>query len=276
MKKLLLTAISFTALLAATAANADTTITITSNGAACQVSAPAAVIPPATPSVSGGVQAAKNRNFAMARANFQPLAESGNADAERELARLLMQDCTGMQDKDAGVTWLSKAADGGDVAAEAELGNAYMTGDGVAEDDNKAIPLLTKAAAAGSPAAQTNLGFMYLNGRGVTLDRYQGMVWSVKGGEQGAPAALMNIAAAYNNGVALPHDMDKAAFYLAAAMQRASGIQKIRFAQNTTITRQMSPDDLKRANDKAQKWSPGPGSLSEVLADAARRQKQGG
>jgi uncharacterized protein len=258
-------------------ADADTTITITNNGAACQVATPADVTPPATPSVSAGVQAAKNRNYAMARANFQPLADSGNAEAQRSLGTLLMQDCTGIQDKATAATWFSKAADAGDVMAQAALGNAYMNGNGVAQDDNKAVALLTKAAAVGNANAQANLGYMYLDGRGVPKDKYQGMVWSVKGGEQGAPAALMNIAQAYLKGEALPQDNDKAAYYMTAATQRSTGAQHTRFlAAVNNISRQMSLADFKREAERAQRWSPGPGSLSDVLDDAARRQKQGG
>ena len=275
MKNFIWAAYPLAVILSAPYAFADTTITITSNGVACQVPAPAAVTPPVTPSISAGVQAAKNRNFAMAQANFQPLADGGNKEAQRDMGTLLMQECTGIQDKAAAATWLSKAADGGDNLAQAELGNAYMTGTGVAQDDNKAIGLLNQAAAAGIPAAQANLGFMYLNGRGVPMDKYQAMVWSVKGGEQGAPAALFNIAQAYANGKALPRDLDKAAYYLAVAIQHATGVQRVRFSQNTNISRLMSAADYKRATDRAQRWSPGPGSLSDVLDDAARRQKQG-
>jgi TPR repeat protein len=276
MKQLLLIALPVAVLLAADVACADTTVTITQNNTACQVSTPADVTPPATPNVSAGVQAAKNRNFAMARANFQPLAESGNVEAQRDMGTLLMQDCTGIQDKEAAATWLTKAADGGDVLAQAQLGNAYMTGNGVAQDDTKAIPLLTKAATAGNGNAQANLGYIYSTGRGVPKDKYQFMVWTVKGGEQGTPVALMNIAEAYLRGEAVPQDNDKAAYYMTAAAQRATGAQRSRFLTAVNnLSRQMSLADFKHEAERAQRWSPGPGSLSDVLDDAARRQKQG-
>jgi Sel1 repeat len=252
---------------------ADTTVTITTNNVTCQVPPPAEVPAPATPSVAAGVQAARNKDFALARANFSPLAANGDAEAERAMGQLLMQDCTGLQDKDAGANWLSKAADAGNIQAAAELGNAYMTGRGVAEDDNKAIPLLQKAADAGVKEAQTNLGYLYTNGRGVPMDKYQGMVWTVKGGEQGAPAALLNIAGAYFKGGALPQDNGKAAYYIYAALERSTGAQRSRFAGTTNdISRALSAADLARASRRALSWSPGPGSLSDVLDDAKRTQ----
>jgi TPR repeat protein len=176
----------------------------------------------------------------------------------------------------AAATWLTKAADGGDVLAQAQLGNAYMTGNGVAQDDTKAIPLLTKAATAGNGNAQANLGYIYSTGRGVPKDKYQFMVWTVKGGEQGTPVALMNIAEAYLRGEAVPQDNDKAAYYMTAAAQRATGAQRSRFLTAVNnLSRQMSLADFKHEAERAQRWSPGPGSLSDVLDDAARRQKQG-
>ena len=255
--------------------SAETTITITTNRLDCKVPPPEEVTPPATPNVSAGFQAAKNRNYALARANFAPVAAQGNAEAERAMGQLLMLDCTGLQDKAAAANWLSKAADAGDMMAAAQLGNAYMNGNGVAQDDNKATPLLQKAADAGVMQAQTNLGYLYLNGRGVPMDKYQGMVWSVKAGEQGAPAALLNIANAYWKGGALPQDSKKALYYMFAALERSTGEQRARFASTTNeISRGMSADDIRRASDRAKRWSPGQGSLSDVLDDAKDRQKQ--
>ena len=53
-----------------------TTITIT-NSACTNPQPPADVAAPAMPSIAAGTAAARNRNFALARANFRPLAESG-------------------------------------------------------------------------------------------------------------------------------------------------------------------------------------------------------
>lgn len=232
--------------------------------------AAAAVPAPATPSVAAGQDAVRNRNYALARANFRPLAEKGDPAAERALGHLMMLDCTGLQDKAGGAEWLQKAADAGDLPAQSLLAWAYMNGQGVAQDDSKAFALFRKAAAAGNPQAEADLGYLYMSGRGVARDGYQAMVWSVKAGEQGAPAALMNIADAYFHGKLLPQDTDKAAYYMFAAFQRAAPGQRGRFSDTATlISRQMSAEDLSREARRARRWSPGPGSLSDVLDDAA-------
>ena len=246
---------------------ADTIIATVTPG--CQVPAPEEFPAPVTPSTSAGINAARNKKFAMARANFRPLAESGDPVAERLYAQLLMQDCTGMQDKAAAVSWYAKAADAGDAMAQNRLAQAYLRGDGVAQDDTKAFPLFTKAAAANIMGAEVDLGYMYMSGRGTLRDVYQGLIWSVRAGEQGAPAALMNIADSYFNGYGLPRNNERAAYYMDAALQRASPAQLTKFAPDVAdISRTLSADKLKTISERAQAWSPGAKSLSEVLSDA--------
>jgi TPR repeat protein len=246
------------------------------NGAACTAPPLADVLAPVTPSVDAGRQASGMRNFALARANFRPLAEKGDAAGEAALGHLLMQNCTGLQDKEEGLRWLAKAADGGNAEAALELGSIYLNGqDGVAIDDNKAFALISKAAAAGIMVAETDLGYMYLNGRGVPIDKYQGMTWAVKGGEQGAPAALSYFANAYSRGEGLPQNLDKAAFYAAVAYRRGNAAQRVAFKPMfDKIAGQMSVSDAKEAVDRAMKWTPGPGSLSDVMRDAAKWRAQ--
>ncbi len=254
---------------------ADTTVTITETSTECKVSPPDPVTPPATPNAAAGSAAIRDHNYALAQANFQPLAERGDAEGQRLYGILLMQKCTGIQDKTAAAAWLGKAADGGDLIAKDRLGNAYMNGEGVAQDDAKAFALFQAAAAAGNAPAQVDLGYFYLSGRGVAKDSHQGILWTVKAAEQGLPAALMNIARGYFRGEVLPQDNDKAARYMMAGMMRATPAQKARFANDiNNISRAVSADDLKHAADGARRWSPGAGSLSDVLDDAARQQSR--
>jgi TPR repeat protein len=249
----------------------------TGNGISCTAVPPLAdIVAPVTPSVDAGRQASGSRNYALARANFRPLAEKGDPEGEAALGHLLMQNCTGLQDKQEGLEWLAKAADGGDTDAALELGSIYMTGqDGVAIDDNKAFALISKAAAAGTMVAETDLGYMYLHGRGVPIDKYQGMTWSVKGGEQGSPAALSYFASAYFKGDGLPQNLDKAAFYGAVAFRRGDAAQRAAYkTMLDNISRQMSSADIKDAVTHSAKWTPGPGSLSDVTRDAAKWRAQ--
>jgi TPR repeat protein len=256
---------------------ADTTATVTLTQTACSVAPPDDVADVASPSVAAGAAAMTNHNYAQARANFRPLAAKGDKVGMRDYGLLLMENCTGLQDKAQGVSWLTKASDAGDAAAQNRLAVAYLNGQGVAEDDAKAFDLYSKSATAGNAEAESQLGYLYLSGRGVAApDPYQGMQWSVKAGEQGNPIALINIAQAYFRGGALPQDNASAAYYMFVAIERSTTAQRQRYANTSnSIIRGMSQADLARAADRAKRWSPGAGSLSDVLADAKRRHDKG-
>ena len=262
-------AVTIALMLAPLAAAAQTTTITISNSACTNPPPPAEVSAPATPSIAAGSAAARMRNFALARANFLPLAQKGDADGQRAMGQLLMQDCTGMQDKTAAVDWLTKAAATGNVAAENLLGRTYMQGNGVTQDDGKAFSLFSQAAATSDAVGEMEVGYLYLTGRGVAQDRYLGLQWSVKAAEQGNAVALGNIAQTYNKGLILDRDTGRAAYFLALANQRATAVQRNELMSIAQEIRQaVSIDDLDRATKRAQRWTPGPGSLRDVMSDA--------
>jgi len=167
------------------------------------------------------------------------------------------------------VGWLIKAAAMGNVAAEDQLGRAYMAGFGVAQDDSRAFSFFNQAAATSDPVAEMEMGYLYLTGRGVAQDRYQGLQWTVKAAEQGNAVALGNIAQAYNRGLVLERDTERAAYFLALANQRATTVQRNELMNIAQEIRQaVSIEDLERASKHAQRWTPGPGSLRDVMSDA--------
>jgi hypothetical protein len=251
------------------AAAQTTAITITT--APCTDPPAVTSVPaPVTPSIAAGTVAARNREFSLALANFKPLAEQGDVDAQRAMGQLLMQNCTGLQDKGAAVEWLAKAATAGNLAAQNQLAAAYMRGQGVAQDDNKAFSLFSQTAAAGNALGEMELGYLYTSGRGVPQDKYQGLQWTVQGAEQGNAIALGNIAHAYFQGQVLAKDLERAAFFLALSNQRANPFERAELAGvSQDIRRAVSADFLTRAAKAAQHWAPGAGSLRDVLSDAA-------
>jgi hypothetical protein len=253
----------------APAASAQTTMLTVTNPACTNPAPPTAAPPPATPSVAAGVLAARNRDFALALVNFKPLAETGDADAERAMGQLLMQNCTGLQDKSAAVEWLTKATAAGNVPAKNQLAFAYLSGLGVTQDDAKAFGLFSQTAAAGNAVGESELGYLYLTGRGVPQDKYQGLQWTVKGAEQGSAVALSNIAAAYIHGEILERDTDRAAYFLVLTNMRASATERAgMMGLSQEIRQAVSADDLAYEGKRAQRWTPGAGSLRDVLSDA--------
>ncbi|HKU65029.1 MAG TPA: tetratricopeptide repeat protein [Rhizomicrobium sp.] len=253
----------------ASRAVAQTTMITVSSPPCINPAPPSAALPPATPSVAAGTLAARNRDFALALANFKPLADQGDADAERALGQLLMQNCTGLQDKSAAVAWLTKAASRGNVSARNQLGFANLHGLGVTQDDAKAFAFFNQTAAVGDAVGEAELGYLYDTGRGVPQDKYQGLQWTVKAAEQGNAAALSRIAAAYIHGEILERDTDRAAYFLALTNERSNAAERAGMMGLAQEIRQtLSADHLAWMAKRAQGWTPGAGSLRDVLSDA--------
>jgi hypothetical protein len=230
------------------------------------------VVDAVSPDLAAGKAALAQKNYALAYSHFHPLAANGDREGQRELGFLLMQSCYG--DRAPAVRWIVRAAEAGDVPSSATLGRLYMNGDGVVQNDALAFQWLLQAGKAGDASAEANLGVLYLNGRGVAPDRYAGIVWLVRAAEQGEASALASIGRAYSLGVALPKDERRALFWMAAAIPRASEIQRNQFAtifKNTV--RQVSSEDARGIGLEAERWSPGPGRLDDVLADAAKQRQ---
>lgn len=225
------------------------------------------------PSLGAAHEELQASHFLRAISLLRPLAEDGNVEAQRLLGDVLMRPgCNFPTDKTEAANWLRKAAEKHDVQAEFLYGQAVLHGTGVAADDKAAFDWIKRAAKAGDMRSQTSLGVLYYTGRGVKADVREAINWTVSAAEQGAPAALSNIAKSYLNGNGVRKDLRRAMFFIAAAQQRIPPVQ-YQFMQRLqqtryTIVRQLSVEDVKKIEQDAEKWSPGKGSLADVLADA--------
>ena len=72
---------------------------------------------------------------------------------------------------------LQPLAGSGNADAQLFLGLVYVNGEGVPKDDQQALHWLRKSADQGNASAQYNLGVMYRNGRGVPKDDQQAYFW---------------------------------------------------------------------------------------------------
>jgi cell division septation protein DedD len=146
----------------------------------------------ASADVKAGVDAWQAGNFAAAIAQWRPLADAGDADAQYNLGQayklgrgvpLDLRAAQGWYEKAArqghaqaqailglilfqngqraaAVPWLRKGADSGDPRAQYVLGTAMFNGDIVAKDWPRAYALMLRAAAQGLPQARANLDQM--------------------------------------------------------------------------------------------------------------------
>jgi len=146
--------------------------------------------------VKAGVDAWQAGNFNAAVAEWRPLADAGDADAQFNLGQAYKLGRGGVPmdlriaqgwyekaarqghgqaqsilglilfqngDRAAAMPWIKKGAENGDPRAQYVLGTAMFNGDLVAKDWPRAYALMVRAAAQGLPQAQSNLDQMNIH-----------------------------------------------------------------------------------------------------------------
>ena len=100
-----------------------------------------------------GVAAANAEDFATALREWRPLAERGNAAAQRNLGLMYNTGKGVSQDETEAVKWFRLAAEQGESSAQSNLGIMYADGECVPQDYVTAHMWLNLAAANGSDVA---------------------------------------------------------------------------------------------------------------------------
>ena len=139
-----------------------------------------------------GIVAIEKQDYETASRIFKELANSGNAEAQYNLAIMYRQGQGVAQDKETALKWFEKSAELGLPSAEYYLGHLYDNGDSVTRNPVTAVSWYKKAAEKGNPLAQSNLGVAYANGEGVQQDIVKAYVWFSLAASQGLTAALEN------------------------------------------------------------------------------------
>lgn len=145
-----------------------------------------AVALPARADFEAGVAAARTGDYATALREWRPLAESGNRDAQFNLALLYENGFGVAKDGAQAAHWFRRAAEQDDRSAQAYLGEMYAQGLGVARDDIEALSWYKRAAERGHAASQYNVGLFYATGRGVAPSDVQAVAWITVAHENGA------------------------------------------------------------------------------------------
>ena len=96
-----------------------------------------------------GMKAYDSQNYEAALAEWLPLAEQGNVEAQRWLGHLYAAGQGVPLSYAIAFKWHLKSAEQGYAPAQKDVGMSYANGDGVAEDDKKAFKWLIKSAKQG-------------------------------------------------------------------------------------------------------------------------------
>ncbi len=117
------------------------------------------------------------KDFPRTRELAEPLAQSGDQDAQFIMARLYHIGGGTKKDEEKAIEWYQKAAEQGHSRAQYNLAVMYENGEGVLVNKRVAAEWYRKAAVRGISEAQYNLGKMYALGLGVEQDGQQARRW---------------------------------------------------------------------------------------------------
>ncbi|HEY5337396.1 MAG TPA: tetratricopeptide repeat protein [Rhizomicrobium sp.] len=133
-------------------------------------------------------------------------ANSGLADAQVRLGRMLLAGEGTARDEAAAFAWFKQAAEANNIDAHNMLGRCLEGGWGIAPDFAEAARHYTVAAEAGDAWAQYNLGHLYLDGNGVARDVDWAFVLYRRAAEQGHVRAMNLVARCYEEGWSVARD----------------------------------------------------------------------
>ena len=120
------------------------------------------------PSLSSKQEDASSAEMRLSQ--LQKQADSGDADAQRNLGAMYAKGEGVPKDATKAVEWYGKAAAQGNTDAQVALALMYREGTYAPKDYTKAAEWFQKDAEQGNAVAQTALGFMYMKGDGVRED----------------------------------------------------------------------------------------------------------
>ena len=127
-------------------------------------------------------------------------ADQGLPIAQHNLALMYIDTLDERPDIERAIQLLEKASAKGFIQSSYSLAKIYVDGVGVPKDEDKGLALMSAAGEAGFDKAQYNLGKMYRDGRGVAADQSQAAKWFRIAAEQGYAKAQNKLAIIYSTG----------------------------------------------------------------------------
>ncbi len=145
-----------------------------------------------------------------------------------------------------------RLAESGDPAVQVRLGGRYELGRGTAPNCFGALNWYRKAASQGFTPAEFHVGRMYYDGKCTGNNFPEAAKWLRKAADKGYPEAQKMLGTMYFNGEGVARDKINACTWMMLASQRNA--EAGRMLQ--LFVAEMSPAEVKSAEDKARSWKP--------------------
>ena len=134
-------------------------------------------------------------------AETRRLAETGDVEAQLDLARMLQLGVGAPQDTAQSMAWVRKSAEGGYAPAQSALGLAYTVGGKVPIDRVQGEYWLRKGVAQSDALAQTILALEFINGGSSAEEQALAITWlKAAANEQHFVPAMRRMVDVYVNG----------------------------------------------------------------------------
>lgn len=168
---------------------------------------------PALADVKTGVDAWQQGDYAKAIAEWRPLAQSGDPDAQFNLGQAYKLGRGVQPDASTAIDWYRKAAAQGHMRAEDNLGLLlFQQGDRAG-----AMPYLQRASMRGEPRAQYIVGTTLFNGDTIGKDWVRAYALMTRASASGLPQAATSLEQMDKY---IPEDQRKQGLAMAAGMEK--------------------------------------------------------
>jgi TPR repeat protein len=182
---------------------------------------------------------------------IQQLADTGRADAQRELGIRYGQGTGLTQDYFNARTWASRAASQGDPWAMRIMGLIYLEGLGITADRWRAVDYFKRAADAGEMNAQYNLAVVYYEGTLTQQSYEKALTWYKRAADQGNPKAQHNLGLMLANGIGTTQDRVEAYKWFELS---GSGDAIAATTEMQAIAPRMTKTEIASAQERAELW----------------------
>lgn len=225
----------------------------------------------------------EQESYSQARKLCQPLAESGNKDAQLAMGVLYAGGYTVNLDYPTAIKWLTLSANQGQATAAYDLGNLYVNGTvginytlalkwyllaipgsklgyventialfylqgmGTSQDYTLARKYFLDAANKNYTPAMTYLGLMYQNGWGVVQSYADALNWYQKAAKLNSPSAMNQLYILYKDGLGVQKNESQAMQYLFKGADKGSAFAMLNLAWNYAYGQMGLPKDKDKA-----------------------------
>jgi len=168
----------------------------------------------------------RRRDYAAALALWEPLARSGNPQAQTNIGTCFAQGFGVPTDATLALRWLTLSAEAGYAPGQRNLADFLLRGTmGTEPDPARAASLYRLAAEGGDALAQDMLSWMLLEGEVIPSDSTEARHWASLAAEKGIAASMTRLGLLHHHALGVERDVTEAARWWrrAAALGDADG-----------------------------------------------------